>query len=186
MNQLKLAMRAVALMVMISLCQWSTGASQVRKDKDGVTIPDIQLLTIQFLDRPKPDDPGQIQPAIVTGMIRNNTDDRVITGILWKIQIKDAKTLKVVEVLHPYTYEDRTNTMNKMKITPHASVKVAFYIARTVHTEHTRETTIEAENYVYTPYDKARDKPVSIESYVPEQWPFKSHTEPVLQEPGKH
>jgi len=185
MSQVRVAVRCIFMSFLISQWSWCAAVAQTHKDKQGNAVPDVQVLTFQYMDRPQPDSPGEIPPILVKGLVRNNTGDKVIVGILWKIEIKDAKTLKVIEVLHPYTFEDRFNPRITMKIVPHDAVEVPFFVSRTVHTDHTRDTSVEIEDYVYSSFDQARDKTTAIESYIPESWPFKSHTEPVKQEPKK-
>jgi hypothetical protein len=161
-----------------------TGSAQGRKDKYGTVIPDIQLMQIQYLDRALPDPPGELQSIMTRTVVRNNTSDRVITGILWKVQIRDAKTTKVVEVLHLYTYQGFYNLAERMKIPPRATMDVAFWVSRKVHVER-RETTVEVENYTYTNYDKDRDKPQKADLYSSDPWPYKGRTDPVAVEPKK-
>src|SRR5580693_281262 len=132
---------AIAMVLATSLSPVSAGTQQ-RKDKNGTRIPDIQVLTLQYLERAEPDDPGSIPPITVIVSLRNNTSDRTITGILWKIEIKDAKTGKVLETLHPYTFEGAFNPGDKMIIPPHWSADVKFTIVRTVHTSNTREAMV--------------------------------------------
>src|ERR1700684_1812467 len=95
-----------------------TGAQQ-RKDKNGTRIPDLQVLTVQYPDRGALDEPADTWQGTIVVSVRNNTRDRTVTGILWKIDIKDAKTGKVVETLRPYTFSGAFNPDDKMSIPPH-------------------------------------------------------------------
>ncbi|HUK88811.1 MAG TPA: hypothetical protein VLZ81_00315 [Blastocatellia bacterium] len=189
MTKVRIGLAVIALMAMMALLSplaWRAGFAQTRKDKWGTPIPDVSVLTIQFLDRAEPDGPGNINPIAVKALLRNNTDDRVVTGVLWKIQVKDGKTGKVVEVLHPYTSENSFNRKVHMSIPPHSEAEISFFILRTVHTENRRESTVEPENYVYKPYDKDKDRLTQIEYYGVDAWPFKGRTDPVLVAPAKN
>jgi hypothetical protein len=173
-----------AMAVILAGCLFPVPArAQIRKDRNGTKIPDVQVLTLQYLERSEPDDPGDIPPITVIVTVRNNTRDRTITGILWKIEIKDAKTGKVLETLHPYTHEGAFNPGDKMSIPPNWTADVKFVITRTVHTQNTREAVLAPDDYAYITFDKTRDhRPSRVELYSPEPWPFKSHSGPVLQD----
>lgn len=184
MHRLKAKLAAVALIVVMTPLVAGTGSAQGRKDKYGVEIPDVQIMSINYLDRALPDPPGELQSIMTKTLVRNNTSDRVITGILWKVQVKDAKTGKVAEVLHPYTYQGFYNLTERMKIPPHATMDVSFWVSRKVHVDR-RENIVEVENYTYTSYDKERDKPQKSDLYASDAWPYKGRTDPVSVEPKK-
>ncbi|HKV41514.1 MAG TPA: hypothetical protein VJX67_20070 [Blastocatellia bacterium] len=143
----------------------------------------LQVITMQYLGNLGPDGPGEVRPEMTRVTVRSNLTDRVITGILWKVEIMKSGSRVPVEVLYPYTFADEMNPANRMWFPPGDTLEIGFYLARKVSVPSSRDISITVQDYVYSKVDPARTKPQIIQTYSAEAWPFKSKTEPI--EKGK-
>ena len=141
--------------------------------------PDIQLMDVQVSEGQNSAQ-GEMPSALIKTTVRNNTSDRTITGILWRIAIYDTAGSKKLEELEPFTRIGSYTPGTFMSITAGKTVKVGFYIQRTVP-QNRPDIRVSIQDYVYKDYKPDQFKREDTEVFASEKWPFKSKTEPVLE-----
>jgi hypothetical protein len=139
--------------------------------------PDIQLMDFQFFEGQN-SAPGELPSMLIKTTVRNNTTDRTITGILWRIEVYDPAGGKKVEEVEPYTRLGAYTPGTVMSITAGKSVKVGFYIQRTV-AQNRPNIKVSIQDYVYKDYKPDQFRREDVESFAAEKWPFDSKTEPI-------
>lgn len=167
-----------ALLLLASVVQGGQKPPEAKKRL--AEMPDVQILNIQYLGSILPDAAGPLQSSKITALVRNNTMNRTIVGLLWKVEVINSRTQKVAEVIYPFTRSGAY--YNKGFVIPAgASMEISFDLERKVHVDASKGVSVSIQNYVFREYDASRDKPEKVDFYASEDWPFKSKTEPVLE-----
>ena len=161
-------------------CGAEASKTQKERKKGREGAPDLQLIDLQYFQGAASSPSTELPATLFKTNVRNNTGDRTITGILWKIEIYDANGAKKLEELEPFIRLDAYKPGITMAIPAGASVSVSFYAQRSVAAD---RVSIKAsiENYVYKEYTGQQSKGEGSQVYAAEKWPFESKSEPVLE-----
>jgi len=175
----------LTILAIIALaCGAESSKSQKERKKGREGAPDLQVIDVQYFQGAVSAPSTELPATLFKTTVRNNTGDRTITGILWKIEIYDATGAKKLEELEPYIRLDAYKPGITMAIPAGASVPLSFYAQRTVAAD---RPSIKAsiQNYVYKEYTGDQSRGEGSQVYAAEKWPFESKSEPVLEGKSK-